>query len=1008
MPAARFASFHSASLRAALFVQIAFFVQFALCVCAGLALSTSARAAGTWTPLTNDPPEAIGLMLVLTDGRIMAQGTYNNTWYALTPDANGSYANGTWSQLASMTATRLYFASQVLQNGDVLVGGGEYSSAGDFTNTCEIYHPLTNTWGTVPTPTYSNGNQWQYIGDSVAHTLPNGKVLMGNILDAQSALYDYTTNTWTPSAQPLNGRTDEESWALLPNGSLLTVDTLNSPPAGHNTAERYIPSTDSWVQAGLTPNMLVEPASAEIGPGMLLPTGSVLFTGATGHTALFNTATSAWSAGPDLYGTDSTTLLALKDAAGCVEVNGKALLCAAPNGNGSADDYPSGQHFLEYTPDANGGSFVEIAPPSGLDVVDEPAYDSRMTQLPNGQVLFADVGQTSLFVYTPDSGPDPAWKPTITSVTPNGDGSYLIQGTQFNGLSDGGCYGDDSQQASNYPLVRLTDTSGNVYYARTFNHSTMGVATGSTVVSTNFTLPAGLPATLYSLQVVANGIPSSAVAFGAIATTTALASDTNPSVVGQSVTFTATVTTATGSAPVPEGNVDFVDTTTSTDLGTVPVNATTGKASVSTSSLSVGGHSIMATYSDGTTGVYGGSSHSLMQVVNQASTTTTLTLPSTTPVSTQTFSISATVAPVAPGAGTPTGTVTFNVNGTPQDAPLTNGTASITIGPFIGSANGSVSISAAYNGDTNFTGSATGTQYQPINNTDTTTTLTLPATTPDSTQTFTVAAAVTSVSPGAGTPGGYVNFTVNGQTQTVRLSNSGAASIVVGPFAAGQVTVSAAYNGFPSFNPSASGTQYQTINNPAPTIVKQVGDPIPAGSPGFSQLIKGTGFVPSSVVSFDGTARATKYVSATQLRVYVTKADLATARKIAVVVTNPAPGGGTSNTGFLLVTITGLRVMPGSVTSDGNGGYLVPVTVTNIGYASAVNARLLSASLGGASTTTPLPVKLGTLTAGQSKTVTLSFPSSAGTSGQSVTLLVRRTYQGDPYHFQASQSVTLP
>ncbi len=179
-------------------------------------------------------------------------------------------------------------------------------------------------------------------------------------------------------------------------------------------------------------------------------------------------------------------------------------------------------------------------------------------------------------------------------------------------------------------------------------------------------------------------------------------------------------------------------------------------------------------------------------------------------------------------------------------------------------------------------------------------------------------------------------------------------------------------------------------------------------SPGFSQLINGTGFLPASVIAFDGQARTTKYLSATQLRVYVTRADLATARKIAVVVTNPTPGGGVSNTGFLLVTPTGLRVTLGSVTSDGNGGYLVPVTVTNIGYASAVNARLIAASLGGANTTTPLPVKLGTLTAGQSKTVTLVFPSSAGTSGQTVTLLVRRTYQGDPYHFQASIPITLP
>src|ERR1035437_2769653 len=65
---------------------------------------------------------------------------------------------------------------------------------------------------------------------------------------------------------------------------------------------------------------------------------------------------------------------------------------------------------------------------------------------------------------------------------------------------------------SNYPLVRFTDGSGNVYYGRTFNWSSTGVMTGTNIVSTEFTLPAGLPAGSY-LEVVANGIASDSVAF---------------------------------------------------------------------------------------------------------------------------------------------------------------------------------------------------------------------------------------------------------------------------------------------------------------------------------------------------------------------------------------------------------------------------------------------------------------------------------------------------------------
>src|SRR5262249_59621250 len=62
---------------------------------------------GSWIPVANLAPSTIGTMMLLSDGTVMAQGGGQvNTWFKLTPDAGGSYANGTWSRLASMTATR--------------------------------------------------------------------------------------------------------------------------------------------------------------------------------------------------------------------------------------------------------------------------------------------------------------------------------------------------------------------------------------------------------------------------------------------------------------------------------------------------------------------------------------------------------------------------------------------------------------------------------------------------------------------------------------------------------------------------------------------------------------------------------------------------------------------------------------------------------------------------------------------------------------------------------------
>ena len=83
----------------------------------------------------------------------------------------------------------------------------------------------------------------------------------------------------------------------------------------------------------------------------------------------------------------------------------------------------------------------------------------------------------------------------------------------LNGISEGAAYGDDAQMNSNYPLIRMTNAVGNVYYARTFNWSSTGVMTGSAPESTDFTVPAGLPVGTYSLVVVANGISSDPVTF---------------------------------------------------------------------------------------------------------------------------------------------------------------------------------------------------------------------------------------------------------------------------------------------------------------------------------------------------------------------------------------------------------------------------------------------------------------------------------------------------------------
>jgi hypothetical protein len=131
--------------------------------------------------------------------------------------------------------------------------------------------------------------------------------------------------------------------------------------------------------------------------------------------------------------------------------------------------------------------------------------------LPNGQVMM--FGYSNTVLYTPSGSPQSGWAPTITNVSNSltHGHTYKITGTQFNGLSQAIAFGDEYQNATNYPLVRITNkSSGHVFYARTHDHSFMGVASQATV-STMFDVPASIEVGPSSLEVIANGIHSSPV-----------------------------------------------------------------------------------------------------------------------------------------------------------------------------------------------------------------------------------------------------------------------------------------------------------------------------------------------------------------------------------------------------------------------------------------------------------------------------------------------------------------
>jgi len=479
-----------------------------------------------FTPLANQPPEPGYLSLLLTDGSVMMQSINDaGVFYQLQPTADGGYVNGTWRRLSSPPSGYAPYAGAqvVLADGRVLFVGGEYNqnqyglpfAPSGLTNMSAIYDPVTDGWTMIAAPPGV-----PYIGDPPSVVLPDGSFVFGTKLGKEMWRLDPVNLTWT--SLPATAKADdfaEEGWTLLPDGEIFSID-VGSP----RHAEHYDPHTAQWYSDGNTPDGLTSPTDTpggltygpapvqmvggvsygpgptgtyfppgEIGPALLLPDGTVFATGAAAagtvaHTAIYTpaptpAASGSFIAGPDFGAGDDAA-----DASAALLPSGHVLIATA---SGRFYEYDGATMPVTGTLPTNGGNTEYFVLP-----------------LPNGQALLTG-GVTQ--IYSGTGSADPAWAPTITAppASLTRGSTYMISGTQFNGLSQAAAVGDELNAATNYPLVRITNAaSGHVVYARTHDHSSMGVATGSAIVSTLFDVPSGAETGTSSLAVVANGIAS--------------------------------------------------------------------------------------------------------------------------------------------------------------------------------------------------------------------------------------------------------------------------------------------------------------------------------------------------------------------------------------------------------------------------------------------------------------------------------------------------------------------
>jgi hypothetical protein len=322
-------------------------------------------------------------------------------------------------------------------------------------------------------------------------------------------------------------------------------------------------------------------------------------------------------------------------------------------------------------------------------------------------------------------------------------------------------------------------------------------------------------------------------------TTTSVVAAPTPSLVGQSVTFTATVSSGAGT---PTGTVIFKDGATT--LGTIPLSA--GTATLSVSTLTAGGHTIVAVYG-GNSSFAPSTSSFVKQTVNKRPTTTSIVAAPNPTFVGQSVTFTATVSS---GAATPTGTVTFKDGETTLGTgTLSAGTATITTSTLTA---GNHNIKAVYGSDASFATSISSVVTQTVNKWPTTTSVVAAPNPSFVGQSVTFTATIAVTSPGSGTPTGTMTFTDGASTLGTVALSAGTATITTSTLIAGNHSIKAVYGGDASFAISTSPVVTQTVNKGATTTsIDAAPNPSVLGqSVTFTSTVSSSRGTPTGTVTF--------------------------------------------------------------------------------------------------------------------------------------------------------------
>ena len=440
-------------------------------------------------------------MLLLRDGRLLISETgEQGIWLLWSPDAYGSYENGTCTRAADMPQGYgpRAFASAVLPDGRVYVCGGEYNlGKSEWTNLCSIYTPDAGkgSWQMIGHP-----DGWHSIGDAPATVLPNGKVLQLNCCSNQAAILDLDTLTWTATGSTSIPHNHETLTVLMQTpgaGKVELTDTDINFNCGlsDRSSEIYDVETGQWSCGPQLPAKMWGPPDNEAGPAVMLPNGNIFQTPGLAEpvTAVMDSSATQWTAAV------STGGWMQDDSASALLPDGTVLgLWRTADKSDCA--------FMVYDPVVN-----TLSPTVNACIIGYEA-SSRLTVIPTGQVAYT-YGPHYIWFYNSGTSALQAAAPQIlafSSLVVYPGRTYNLYGKQLNGLSQASMKDDDAQQATNYPLVRVISADGKVRYLFTHGDSYSGITPG--VISyTKVDFPSDLALGKYMMQVVTNGIASNSL-----------------------------------------------------------------------------------------------------------------------------------------------------------------------------------------------------------------------------------------------------------------------------------------------------------------------------------------------------------------------------------------------------------------------------------------------------------------------------------------------------------------